>query len=123
MTSLTNRIRAGGYVQSESNPYIARDHVVIEGGTGGAGKVYAGTVMGQITASGKYVPWAHGASDGSQTAIAILWDDVDATLGDVVGTITSRLCEVRLADLTYDTGGSVPTMTANLATKFIIVRS
>jgi hypothetical protein len=77
MTSLTNRIRAGGFVQSEANFYRSRDHVTIEGGTGGAGKVNAGTVLGQITSTKKFIPWAHAASDGSQTAVAILWDDVD----------------------------------------------
>lgn len=123
MTQLQNRIRAGGFLQSEANAFRSRDHVTIEGGTGGAGRVNAGTVMGQISSTGKYIPWVHSAGDGSQTAIAILWDDVDATSGDIVGAVISREAEVRLADLTYDLTGSVPTMTANLATKGIIVRS
>ncbi|MBR0687337.1 head decoration protein [Bradyrhizobium manausense] len=124
--TLQNRIRAGGYIQSEANPFLSRDQVTIEGGTGGAGKVYAGTVLGQITATGKYVPWAHGASDGSQNAKAILWDDVDATASDVLGAVTSRESEVRKADLTFDAtanGSQINAAIAALAAFNIIVRT
>jgi len=53
--------------------------------TGGA---YArGTVLGKITASGKYTIALAAATDGSQTPIAILVDDVDASAGDALGGI------------------------------------
>ena len=101
-TTMQQRTRAGGFIQSEANWSRSRDRVTIEGGSGGAGKLVAGTVLGKITASGKYVPSPHSASDGSQTAIAILFDDVDATLDDVVATVIARATEVRAADLIYD---------------------
>jgi len=126
MTQLQNRIRAGGFIQSEANGYRSRDQVTIEGGTGGAGQVYAGTVLGKITASGKYVPWAHGAGDGSQNAAGILWDDVDATAADVLGAIVDTDCEVRKADLTFDATANdsqINTAIASLAALGIKVRS
>jgi len=101
-TVLQNRIRDGGFIQSEANPYRTRDKVTIAGGTGGAGVVYAGTVLGKLTAGGAYVPSPASGSDGSQTAVAILICDVDATDGDVVAAVLSRDAEVRAADLTYD---------------------
>ena len=102
MTALTNRVRAGGFIQSESNWARSRDKVTIEGGSGGAGKIYAGAVLGKLTASGKYVLSPKTGSDGSQTAVAILFDDVDATAGDVVATVVAREAEVRAEELNYD---------------------
>lgn len=37
--------------------------------------ILAGTVLGKVTASGKYVPWNPGASDGSQNAVCVLVAD------------------------------------------------
>lgn len=99
---MTNRIRAGGFMQSEANYARARDKVTLEGGTGGAGILYAGTVLGKVTASGKYMPSPASGSDGSQTAVAILWDDADATNGDLEVAVIARDAEVRAADLSYD---------------------
>jgi hypothetical protein len=49
-----------------------------------AGQLYArGSVMGQVTASGKLTLSASAAGDGSQNPIAVLNTDVDATGGDV----------------------------------------
>jgi hypothetical protein len=41
------------------------------------------TVVGRITATGKVVQWAPGASDGSQVACGILTQAADATSADV----------------------------------------
>ena len=49
-----------------------------------SGEVRArGTVLGLITASGKYKMSASAAGDGSQTPVAILAHDSDATAGDI----------------------------------------
>lgn len=53
--------------------------------TGGAFK--RGTVLGRITASQKYTIALSAAADGSQTPVAILVDDVDASAGDALGGI------------------------------------
>ena len=48
-----------------------------------SGQVVArGALLGMITASGKYVLSLSASSDGSQTPVAILANDVDATAGD-----------------------------------------
>lgn len=44
-----------------------------------------GALLGKITASGKYVLSLSAAADGSQTPVAILAEDVDATAGDKDG--------------------------------------
>lgn len=41
-----------------------------------------GSLLGKVTASGKYVLSLSGASDGSQTPVAILAEDTDAAGGD-----------------------------------------
>jgi hypothetical protein len=50
---------------------------------GGNGVIAKGTVLGKVTATGKYVPYNPGASDGSQVAVCILDNDQDTTNGDV----------------------------------------
>jgi Bacteriophage lambda head decoration protein D len=101
-TVLQNRVRAGGFIQSEANFARSRDEVTLDGSSGGGGFMVAGTVLGMITASGKYVPSPESASDGAQTAVAVLIYDADATNGDVIGSVISRDAEVRAEELTYD---------------------
>lgn len=48
----------------------------------GAGVLARGTVLGKITASGKYIKSLSAASDGSQVPSAILLEGVDATSAD-----------------------------------------
>jgi hypothetical protein len=43
-----------------------------------------GTVLGRITANGKYVIATAAANDGSQTPVAILVDDTDVTSADAI---------------------------------------
>ena len=49
----------------------------------GSGVVIRGTVLGVITASGKYAVSTTAATDGSQNPAAVLVDDYDATSADV----------------------------------------
>lgn len=51
--------------------------------TGGAFK--RGTVLGLVSASGKYTQCVKTAEDGSQVPVAILVDDVDASSSDQTG--------------------------------------
>ena len=65
--------------------HAASTPVTIASGTNAPGTVLLrGTVLGQITASGKYVVSASAASDGSQIAHAVLAADCDSSQGDVV---------------------------------------
>ena len=49
----------------------------------GNGVIAKGTVLGKVTATGKYIPYVSTASDGSQTAVCILDNDQDTTNSDV----------------------------------------
>lgn len=56
-----------------------------------AGTDYAiGSVLGQITASGKYQLSPATGADGSQVAGAVLIEAVDATSGDRAGVVIKR---------------------------------
>lgn len=47
----------------------------------------AGAVLGKITASGKYILSLSAAGDGSQTPVAILAEDADASVAEVEAVI------------------------------------
>lgn len=121
MTTLTERAcYAGEFILSEGNGAISRDAATITGGSYPAGKV-----LGQVTASGKYTEHTPGASDGSETAAAILYDAVDASAADADGVIVSRLAEVNGDLLAWKSGISDPNKAAGivaLAAKNLIVR-
>lgn len=102
MSVFQNTIRTGGFLPSESNFARSRNEETIEGGSGGAGPMMPGTVLGKVTATGKYVPSPATGTDGSQIAIAILYDEVDARVGDIVAAVIERSAEVRAEELVYD---------------------
>jgi hypothetical protein len=85
-----------------------------------------GTVLGKITASGKYTLHNNAASDGSEVAAAILYNTTDASVGDTACTVLTRLAEVAEAKLIFKSGISVANKAAAiaaLATQHIITRS
>lgn len=45
------------------------------------------TALGRITTTGKYAPWNPGATDGTQTAVAIAAVAINATSADLEGPI------------------------------------
>lgn len=49
----------------------------------GSGALVRGTVLGKVTASGKYKPYNNSNADGSETAKLILAEDIDATSADI----------------------------------------
>lgn len=113
MPVLTKGLRpTAHYLISEANGYRSREVGVI---ASGSGKLDAGAVLGRITASKKLVPIAPGASDGSQTAAAILYEGCDATSADVRRTLTARDAEVQAAVLVWPGGTTDNQKTAALA--------
>ena len=85
-----------------------------------------GTVLGKITASGKYTLHNNAASDGSEVAAAILYNTTDASVGDTACTVLTRLAEVAEAKLIFKSGISAANKAAAitaLATQHIITRS
>lgn len=126
MTVFTEGRHAAEFIMSEANGNRSRDNVTIAGGSGGAGVVPAGTVLGKLTSGGEYIPSPDSGADGSQTAIAVLLDDVDATAGDVVAAVIARDAEINGNCITYDASvsdaGKKATKAAQLAAVGIIVR-
>ena len=51
----------------------------------------AGSVLGKITASGKYTLHNAAATDGSEIAAAILFDSTDASAGDTPEAVVPHL--------------------------------
>jgi hypothetical protein len=71
----------------ESGHRFSRDKVTLITGQ----NLKLGTVLGVITASGKYTQLAVAAVDGSQTAAGVLEQDTDATSADVNTTAITRV--------------------------------
>lgn len=100
---------------------ISRDKATLVSGQ----NLGTGTVLGRITASGKYTLHDPAASDGSQNAVAVLLADCNATAGDTTALILARLAEVKAALLTFKSGITAPqkaTAFSALATQNIVAR-
>jgi len=126
MATLTKIQSNASFIVSESNGYRSRDDVTV---TVPASTTYAaGTILGKITASGKYVRHAAGATDGSEDEAGVLYETlVNTTVSAVDSESVSfaRDAEVNGSELTYEVGADAAQITAsNLALKAlgIIVR-
>ncbi|MGM4980877.1 head decoration protein [Rhizobium sp. RCAM05973] len=123
MTVFTQQPWSLEFLVTEAPGYISRDVITI---ASGAGIVQPGTVVGKITASGKYIPSVPAATDGSQIAAGIVGFRVDATSADHPVTAFTRTCEVNgkhlTRDASIDTPTEVATQNAQLAALGISVR-
>lgn len=122
MVAKTDHLGAGAFIKSEGNGDISRETIVV---VSGSGKCLAGTVMGKVTATGKYKPYDNDNTDGSQTAAAILIYDVDATSADVTTISIVRLAEVFTSRLVWAStvaGGEKAPAYVELATALVFVR-
>ncbi len=96
---------------------LVSELVTITGGT------YAkGTILGQITESGKYTIATQAASDGSQNACAILAEAVDASSADAQAVV-HLTGEFNAAALTAGTGLTVDGLKADLRAKSIFIKT
>ncbi len=89
MPVLTMAPTLGDLLKYELNGNYCREVVTLKSGTNYA----LGSVLGQITTSGKYrlSPNAEVTGDeGAETAVAVLIEAVDATDGDKSGLIVAR---------------------------------
>ncbi len=100
MTVLTEGKHRAEYIASEPNGSRGRDVVtLIEGQDLGPG-----TVLGKITASGKFTQLDPDAQNGAEVACAVLYDHVDATGDDTAATVTARDTEVVASSLVWPEG-------------------
>ncbi|PHQ72386.1 MAG: head decoration protein [Sneathiella sp.] len=101
MPVLTEGRHTGEFILTESNGKRSRDNVTVA--FTAAGKLAAGTVMGKITLTDKWKPHEDGASDGSETAAGILYDNVAAeAASDVVAVMITRDMEAKRGALEWD---------------------
>ena len=89
MTVLTETTHPGGFLVWEAFRDYTREVVTIATGTANP-VLEAGTVLGRITASGKYAAHDPAALDGTETAVAVLWARADATSADVSAVVLLR---------------------------------
>ena len=104
MTIKTETPHAGGFIVSEPDINLSRRIVTI---AAAAGALLAGTVLGKYSSggdSGKYDQLTPGASNGLQTADAILFDAVDATDGDVEAVVIYRLASYNPNEVVWPAG-------------------
>lgn len=98
MAVKTEGARAESCVLSEANGTRSRDVVTI---LADSGVITPGTVLGKITASGKYKPATATGSDGAQTAAAVALTGVDSTGADGTVVALVRDAEVIKPELSY----------------------
>lgn len=105
MSTITEGQHTAEFVVSESPGKISRDQVVA---TVAASTTLApGTVLGKLTATGKYVPYDNVGSDGSESAYGVLYEElVNDTLApvDKAAVVINFGAEVRIADLQWAAG-------------------
>jgi len=125
MTTLTETTHPGGFLVWEAFRDYTREVITIA--TGGTYPVLEpGTVLGKITATGKYAAHDPAAVDGTETAAAVLWGKVDATAADVDAVVLLRgPAIVNANDLVFTGTPTAPEITAAhtaLAAVGILVR-
>ena len=123
MTVLNQPPTMGDVLKYEVNPNYTRETITLL-----AGMPYpVGSVLGRITASGKYKLATSGGSDGAQTASAVLLYAVDATLADATGIVVARGPAIvsraaLIYDATVDDGAKIITKIGQLTTAGILAR-
>lgn len=118
MTTLTEGLHPCESLVSEANGERSRASVII------AGAVTACMVVGRVTSTGKYVPLAPAASDGSENAAGISYGHYDGSSADVDGVLFVRDCEhnAAIVDFGSATAPQIATATTQLEALGIILR-
>lgn len=120
-TNQTEGVHAGEFILSEVDPEISREVVTLASGQ----DLAAGAVLGQKTADGEYAEHDPAAGDGTETAVAILYDSEDTVDGAAKVTVVARLAAVVESQLSWIDGIATAdkddAITA-LANNFIITR-
>jgi hypothetical protein len=121
MTIVTESRHPGEMIVSEANGARSREQVTLASGN----NLAAGTVLGVVTASGKYAAFDQDADDGTEAAAGVLYAAVDASGGDADAVVLVRDCEVDDGALGWPSdleAGEKTTAVGELAALGIIVR-
>jgi hypothetical protein len=93
------------FLLSEAPGSLSRDNVTVT--VPASTTLPAGSVLGQITATGKYVQYDETNSDGSQNAAAVLvapLQNDEVAPADAAGVVINLNAEVRVDDLQWKDG-------------------
>jgi len=105
----------GEFVVSEANGSLSREQVTV---AAAAPAMVAGTLVGIITASGKYAPYSNANADGTQTCVGALYRALADSASDQAGIVITRLAEFQRSELTgWDAAAEV-----ELNARFIVTR-
>lgn len=88
------------FIVSEANGARSRDAVTVAQ----SAALKPGTVLGKLTASGKYAALDPAANTGAETAIGLLYAAADATDADAGAVAILRDAEVNGAELAWPEG-------------------
>jgi hypothetical protein len=92
MSVITQGVQKDEFLISEATGFRSRESEIVT--VAGSVALPSGTVLGRITASGKLIKYSNAASDGSQTAVAILSTPCPGVNGDYKCQTFNRDCEV-----------------------------
>lgn len=123
MPTFTESNELSDVLKREFDPLHNREEVTIASGN----NLKTGMVLGKVSASGKFIPYDDNNADGSQTAAAILLEDVDASAADKKAVVLARGPAV-VSDKGLQWAGTVLaaekiTAAADLAVLGIVIRT
>lgn len=103
MASMSEGQHAGEFIVSEANGHRSRATETIASGE----VIKPGHVLGRVSSSGELKEYNPGNADGSETAVAVSYDHVDASGGAVSGAVTvARDAEINGAELVWFSGAT-----------------
>ena len=99
---------------------LSRKQVLLTAAT--AGSLVTGTVIGKVSATGKYKVCNAASTDGSEVPVAILADTTDVVVGDNAVVAVISYARVTLAKLIYDDAYDAADIQAALEAKLFNVQ-
>lgn len=120
--SKTEGRHTADFIRSEANGFRSRETVTI---ADSSAVLEPGTVLGIVTASGKYAPIEIGASDGTQNSVAVLYARVNVDGADAKGVVVIRDAEMIAGQLIWPGGitdNEKAAEVAKLATSGLVAR-
>ena len=121
MAEILETTHAGEFIVSEAPGTLSRESITVVSGQ----TLVAGAVVGIVTASSKYAEYDNDAVDGTETAVGVLFDAVDASAADAPGVVVRRLAEVSLGKLVWESTADQADKDAgvvDMATDYVIAR-
>lgn len=108
MTTVTEGNTLGDLLLVEVKPGWTKQKGVID-----AGNLALGAVLAKV--AGKYLAVDFAGTGGAEVAVAVLAEDVDATLADQPGIVIARGAVVNFAALVWPVGATDPQKAAAIA--------